>query len=227
MSWKSVLTTFSLFALFAGAALAQDQKSFSQDMKSQISVEGLASINNSSTSLIPTGATVGGGFMAGYRYNLTRLFAVEGDYAYTRNTQNLFNVLNLGSALGIQSKIQELTGAAVLTPGSNHRVRPYLLAGAGAVFFHPANNSLNTILGIANNLGVSANETRPAFVYGGGVDFGITRYMALRAEYRGLLFKSPGFDLSGFNIPGLSSLGLGSSNLTHMAQPAFGVVWRF
>jgi len=220
MRWNSVLYKLSMMALFAGAAFAQDQKSY---LKSEVNVEGIATITQSTNNLIlPYSATAGGGFLAGYRYHLSPRFAVQGDYAFTRNTQNLFNVLNLGAVPGIQTNVQELTGAAVFTPGSSHRVRPYLLAGAGAVFFHPSNSAVNTVLGIANNFGVSVNETRPAFVYGGGVDFGITRYMALRAEYRGLVFKAPGF-----NIPGLSSLGLGSSNLTHMAQPAIGLVWRF
>jgi outer membrane immunogenic protein len=222
MSRKSLFTSLSILVFLASAALAQD----AQEMKSAVNVGGLASINNSSNSLVPTGLSVGGGFTAGYRYNLSRLFAIQGDYAYTHNTQNLFNLFNIASGPGISTRIQELTGAAVITPGSG-RVRPYFLAGAGAVFFRPTNNALNTLLGVTNDLGISANETKPAFVYGGGVDIGITRYMALRAEYRGLLFKSPGFNLSGINIPGLPSLGLGSSGLTHMAQPAFGVVWRF
>ena len=100
------------------------------------------------------------------------------------------------------------------------------MAGGGAVFFHPTNNALNTALGIGNNVGLNVNETKPAFLYGGGVDIGLTRYMALRAEYRGLLFKAPGLD-----IPGVSSIpvigSLTSSSLTHMAQPAVGLVWRF
>jgi opacity protein-like surface antigen len=220
MNWKSVLFTLSMIAL-TGAAFAQEQKS-------QVNVEGIAAITNSTNSLIlPYSATAGGGFLAGYRYNLSPRFALEGDYALTRNTQNLFNVLNFNTGLGVQTNVHELTGAAVFTPGGSHRVRPYLLAGGGALFFRPNNGSVNTLLGIANDLGVSVNETRPAFLYGGGVDFGLTRSLALRAEYRGLVFRAPGLNLSGFNIPGLSSLGLGSPSFTHMAQPAIGLVWRF
>lgn len=218
MSWKSV---FSSLAVLFSLAIA----GFAQDLKSQVNVEGIAGITQSNSNfLIPTGATVGGGFLAGYRYNLSPLFAVEGDYALMRNTQNFLNVLNIGS--GVQTNVQELTGAAVLTPGSSHRVRPYLLAGGGALFFHPTNSGINTLLGIANSVGVNVNETRPAFLYGGGVDFDLTRYMALRAEYRGLLFKAPGLDIPGLSgIPVLGSLT--SSSFTHMAQPAVGLVWRF
>jgi opacity protein-like surface antigen len=218
MSWKSALSSLAILVFFATAGMAQD-------LKSEINVEGVAGITQSNSNfLIPTSATVGGGFLAGYRYNVSPLFAVEGDYALMRNTQNFLNVLNIGS--GVQTNVQELTGAAVLTPGSRHRVRPYLLAGGGALFFHPTNSAINTLLGIGNSVGVSVNETRPAFLYGGGVDFDLTRYMALRAEYRGLLFKAPGLDIPGLSgIPVLGSLT--SSGFTHMAQPAVGLVWRF
>jgi opacity protein-like surface antigen len=217
MSWKSVFGSLAVITLFAAAG-------FAQDLKSQVNVEGVAGITQSNSNfLFPTSATVGGGFLAGYRYNLSALFAVEGDYAWMRNSQN-FNILNIGS--GIQTNVQELTGAAVLTPGSSHRVRPYLMAGGGAVFFHPTNSAINTLLGLGNNVGVNVNETRPAFLYGGGVDFDLTRYMALRAEYRGLLFKAPGLDIPGLSgIPVLGSLT--SSGFTHLAQPAVGLVWRF
>lgn len=218
MSWKSALSSLAVLVFLATAG-------FAQDLKSEVNVEGIAGITQSTNNFIlPYSATVGGGFLAGYRYNLSPLFAVEGDYGWMRNTQNLLNPFNLGT--GVQTNVQELTGAAVLTPGSSHRVRPYLLAGGGALFFHPTNSAINTLFGIGNNLGVSVNETRPAFLYGGGVDFNLTRFMALRAEYRGLVFKAPGVDVSGLSgIPVVGSLT--SSSFTHMAQPAIGLVWRF
>jgi opacity protein-like surface antigen len=217
MSWKSVLSSFGILALFITAG-------FGQDLKSEVNVEGLATITRSNNSLVfPYSATKSGGFMAGYRYHLNPWFAIEGNYGYTRNTQNFFDPLNLGGA-GVQTNIHELTGAAVFTANSNHRVRPYALVGGGGLFFRPVNNSNNLLAGIGSALGLntSTGENKPAFLYGGGVDFDLTRYMALRAEYRGFFFKAPGFD-----IPGIGALGLGSSSMAHMAQPAVGLVWRF
>ena len=220
MSLKSVLSGLVILVSLAAAG-------FAQDMKSEVNVEGIAGITQSTNNFIlPYSATVGGGFLAGYRYHLSPLFAVEGDYGFMRNTQNLFDIAGLTNGLGVQTNVQELTGAAVLGPSGNHRIRPYVLAGGGALFFRPTNNALNTIFGVGNSLGVSVNETRPAFLYGGGIDIGLTRYMALRAEYRGLVFKAPGFDIPGLSgVPILGSLT--SSNFTHMAQPAVGLVWRF
>jgi outer membrane immunogenic protein len=215
MSWKSVLSSLGIIALFVSAGCAQD-------LKSEVNVEGLAAITQSNNNAIfPYSATKSGGFMAGYRYHLNPWFAIEGDYGFTRNTQNFFDPLNLG-ATGVETNIHELTGAAVFTANSRHRVRPYALAGGGGLFFRPTNNSNSLLAGIGSALGLKSSENKPAFLYGGGVDFDISRYMALRAEYRGFLFKAPGFD-----IPGLGAIGLGSSSFAHMAQPAVGLVWRF
>lgn len=220
MSWKSVLSGLAILVSLAAT-------SFAQDLKSEVNVEGIAGITQSTNNfIIPYSATIGGGFLAGYRYHLSPLFAVEGDYGFMRNTQNLFDISGLTNGLGVQTNVQELTGAAVLGPSGDHRFRPYVLAGGGALFFRPTNNALNTLFGVGNNLGIGVNETRPAFLYGGGIDIGLTRYMALRAEYRGLIFKAPGFDIPGLSgVPILGSLT--SSNFTHMAQPAVGLVWRF
>jgi opacity protein-like surface antigen len=154
-----------------------------------------------------------GGFLIGYRYHLNPWFAVQGDYGYTRDTQKYFDPF-FGET-DIQANVHQLTGEAVITAPSSSRVRPYGLAGIGAVFFRPTNSLLNSFVGVGNNTG--NNQTKPAFVYGGGVDFDITRYMAFRAEYRGLVFKIPDFQLPG----------LASDNFTHLAQPSVGLVWRF
>lgn len=221
MSWKSVLSGFAVLVTLAAAG-------FAQDLKSEVNVEGIAGITQSTNNFIlPYSATVGGGFLAGYRYHVSPLFAVEGDYGFMRNTQNLFDIAGLTNGLGVQTNVQELTGAVVLGPSGDHRFRPYALAGGGALFFRPTNSALNSVLGgLGDTLGVGVNQTRPAFLYGGGIDIGLTRYLALRAEYRGLLFKAPGLDIPG--VSGVPILGsLTSNNFTHMAQPAVGLVWRF
>jgi opacity protein-like surface antigen len=195
---------------------------FAQDFKSEVNVQGIAVITKSTNDLFSStgSATRSGGFLAGYRYHLNSWFAIEGDYAFTRNTQNFFDPLTLGQ--GVQTNIHELTAAAVITASSRHRVRPYLLAGGGGLFFRPTNSTANVLLGLGNALGLGSSQTKPAFLYGGGVDVNLTRFLALRGEYRGLVFNAPGFQ-----IPGLSFLGLGTPGLSHMAQPSVGLVWRF
>jgi outer membrane immunogenic protein len=207
MRSKSVLSAVAFIFLFIASG-------FAQDFKSEFSVQGTANLPKNSTNIdIPHDATKSGGFLIGYRYHLNPWFAVQGDYGYTRDTQKYFDPF-FGET-DIQANVHQLTGEAVITAPSSSRMRPYGLAGIGAVFFRPTNSLLNSFVGVGNNTG--NNQTKPAFVYGGGVDFDITRYMAFRAEYRGLVFKIPDFQLPG----------LASDNFTHLAQPSVGLVWRF
>jgi opacity protein-like surface antigen len=80
------------------------------------------------------------------------------------------------------------------------------LAGAGAIVFEPKN-----LRGIDY-------QARAAFVYGGGVDYNLTRRLFLRAEYRGLVYNSPIY-----NIAGLA----GMDRTTHRADPSMGLGFRF
>ena len=207
-------TVLALMCLFTASA-------FAQEFRSEVSVQGTANFTKSTNDLFSsTTPTRSGGFLAGYRYHLLPWFSVEGDYAYTRNTQNFFDPTNLTS--GLQTNVHEITGAIVLTPGSSHRVRPYGLLGGGAIVFRPTSAPANAVLGVVNNLGFGDSGAKPAFLYGVGVDVGLTRALAIRGEYRGLLFDAPGF-----SIPGVSVLGLSTPGITHMAQPSVGLVWRF
>jgi opacity protein-like surface antigen len=207
MRSKSVLAAVAFIFLFIASGIAQDYKS-------EVSVQGTANLPKNSDNLdIPHEATKSGGFLIGYRYHLNPWFAVQGDYGYTRNTQKYFDPF-FGET-DVQANIHQLTGEAVITAPSSSRVRPYALAGIGGLFFRPTNSLNNSFIGIGNNTG--NNQTKAAFVYGGGVDFDLTKFVALRAEYRGLVYKIPDFQLPG----------LASDNFTHMAEPSVGLVWRF
>jgi outer membrane immunogenic protein len=209
LSAAAFIFLFMTSALFMRSAMAQD----SQYLKSEFSVQGTANLPRNNDSLdIPHHATKSGGFMLGYRYHLNPWFAVQGDYGYTRDTQKYFDPF-LGET-DIQSNIHQLTGEAVITAPSQSRVRPYGLAGIGGLFFRPTDSLSNSFAGVGNGTG---NQTKAAFVYGGGVDFDLSRYVALRVEYRGFLYKIPDFQ-----IPGLAT-----DNFTHLAQPSVGLVWRF
>jgi opacity protein-like surface antigen len=207
MSRKSVFLLTPLMLVFMTA-------SYAQDLRSEVSIQGTANITKNSDNLdIPNEATKSGGFLAGYRYHVSPWFAIQGDYGYTRNTQKYFDPF-FGET-DIQSNIHQLTGEAVITAPSHSRVRPYGLTGVGALFFRPTNSLSNSFIGVGNN--TENNQTKAAFVYGGGVDFDLTKFVALRAEYRGLVYKIPDFQ-----IPGLAS-----DAFTHLAQPSVGLVWRF
>jgi opacity protein-like surface antigen len=60
-------------------------------------------------------------------------------------------------------------------------------------------------------------ETKATFVYGVGPQYAFTRHFSLRAEYRGLVYKAPSFNLAGLN----------TDSSTQIAQPSAGIVFRF
>ena len=45
---------------------------------------------------------------------------------------------------------------------------------------------------------VSQEQTRNAFVYGGGLDVPMAKHIALRTQYRGFVYKIPDFEMTSF-----------------------------
>jgi len=114
-------------------------------------------------------------------------------------------------AFNVQSNVHQTTGALVVSaPGRIVGLKPFALAGGGALTFDPTNKLGGFVLG-------ADRQARAAFVYGGGADFGISDHFALRLEYRGLVYQRPSF--------GLASLD--SNPVAHTAQPSAGFVIRF
>ncbi len=149
-----------------------------------------------------------GGFIVNYRFHFNGWLGAEASYGYDRNTQQNFTP---SGNFGIQSNVHQATGALVVNlPVYVARMRPYVLAGAGALVFDPTGNTGGFVSG-------AQRQTRPAFVYGGGVDYRLVRHVALRLEYRGFVYNRPDF--------GVAAL---SSNVTaHTAQPSAGLVVHF
>lgn len=153
-------------------------------------------------------ATNTGGFLVNYRFHINGWLAAEASYGYDRNTQESFTP---GGNFGVQANVHQATGAVVVDlPVSVHRMRPYVLAGAGALVFDPTGNVGGFVSG-------ADRQARAAFVYGGGVDYRLVRHVALRLEYRGFAYDRPDFGLAAF----------GSNITTHTAEPSAGLVFHF
>jgi outer membrane immunogenic protein len=150
------------------------------------------------------------GFLASYRYSLGPSSAVELNYAYTRNDQHYNFGIPVFSSTAIQTNIHEVTGAFVFAPRRSSRLSPFLLAGGGALIFSPTSSFNNSFLG-------AETQAKGAFLYGAGADYRLFGGVAVRAQFRGLIYKAPDF-----NVPGFSTGGWG-----HMAEPTIGLVFRF
>jgi hypothetical protein len=127
-----------------------------------------------------------------------------------RNSQEFTSAAASGR---VQADVHQATGGLVVSVPvpRNFKVHPYVLAEGGALVFRPTHAS-GTILGVDQ-------QAVGAFVYGGGFDYPIPsfRKVALRFEYRGLVYKTPDFGLKA----------LDANSISHTAQPSAGLVYRF
>jgi outer membrane immunogenic protein len=197
---KAMFASVTGLVLFATAAMAQVEQ------PQQISFQGTALITKDSTNGSGSNqATRSGGFLVGYSYQFNNWAGVEGNYGWSRNTQNFGS---LGQSSSIRSDVHEVTGAFVFhIPVRVSNVRPYALAGGGALIFDPVDNFAGGI----------DRQAKGTFVYGGGVNFDVTRNFGVRAEYRGLVYKTPDFNVGTVNL----------DKVTHLAQPSVGFYFRY
>jgi outer membrane immunogenic protein len=181
----------------------------SQEVRNEVSVQATGFFTKDSDRQgISNKTTQSGGVLAGYRFRINHWFSAEANYGYNRSTEQYFTI---GGASRIQADVHSVTGDLVVNlPFGFHKLLPYVLGGGGALIFSPTNNLGGFVPG-ANT------QAQGAFVYGGGADYGITRHVSLRAEYRGFVYKAPDFDLSN----------LSTDAWTHSALPSAGLVMRF
>jgi opacity protein-like surface antigen len=189
--------------LIPALAAAQDEP------RQEIAVQGTGFFTkDSSGNGINQHSTDTGGFLVSYRYHFSRWFAADATYGYGRNTQE--NFISSG-AFNIEANVHQATGALVVTaPHKIIGLKPYVLAGSGTLIFEPTGIPRGFVSG-------ATNQARPVFLYGGGIDYDLTKHFALRAEYRGFVYERPDFGLQGLH-PGAT---------THTAQPSAGIVFRF
>ena len=186
-------------AFLAGPVYAQSEGPGKQD----VAVQAFGSfVKKTTENGIDNKATKSGGVLASYRFFFSKHHGVEGNYGYTLNTQKY---LSSASALGVNTHSHEVSGAYVFRLPMG-RVTPFALAGAGALVFDP------------KNYAAASNQTRAAFLYGGGADIRLTRHIFARAEYRGFVYNSPTYD-----VPSLG----GMDRVTHRATPSVGFGYRF
>jgi opacity protein-like surface antigen len=196
--------------MIAGIALLFGVSAVAQESRSEISVQGTGFFTKDTTGQGTTErSTNTGGFLIGYRYNLTRWLAAEAVYGYDRNTQHYFGS---GGLSRVEANVHQATGGFVVRIPTPPRFRfsPYVLAEGGALVFDPTGNAFGTVAG-------AQRQATGVFAYGGGADFPILKHVALRAEYRGLVYSAPDFGLTTLN----------TNRVTHTAQPSAGLVFRF
>jgi outer membrane immunogenic protein len=190
-----------LFAWSAFAALP----AFSQEefYRQEVSGQAFGSfVKETTQDSINQKATDSGGALASYRYFFNRNNGVEANYGYSLNTQIYSGA---GSEVGVKSYSNEATAAYVFRLPFN-RWWFFALAGTGAIVFDP------------KDMHGVGSQARAAGVYGAGIDADITSHLFVRAQYRGLIYNSPTYDL-----PVLARM----DRVTQRFEPTVGFGWRF
>jgi outer membrane immunogenic protein len=196
---RSVATVLSAIAVLSVPAFSQEETPY----KSEVSVQAFGSFLKSTTNNgVQQSATDSGGVLANYRYFFSRNHGAEVNYGYSLNTQSY----GLASGpLGVKAHSNEVSAAYVFRLPMRH-LTPFALAGVGALVFDP------------KDAPGASTQARAAFVYGGGADFNLTNRLYMRAQYRGLVYNSPTFDLAPLN---------NLDRVSHRAEPSIGFGYRF
>ena len=194
---KRILLFFSVLALAVASCWAQEEA------RHEVTVQGSGLFGKTTTgSGVSNQSTNSGGAMAGYRFNINKWIAAEGDYDFSSNSQKY--VTSSGS-FRTQTYVHGVTGTAVFKLPALRNLKPFALAGGGALVFDPRNNAS------------LERQTRGTFVYGGGADVPVMRHIAVRGQYRGFVYKTPDF----------GTAQLKTDKFTHAAVPSAGLVFTF
>jgi opacity protein-like surface antigen len=104
----------------------------------------------------------------------------------------------------VGTNLIELTVAYSIDGPRSRWIRTFTEVGGGGLFFLPYDGA------------GAHDQTRPALLFGGGVEYRLSDHLGLRAEYRGHLLKGPDFATSG-----------PQRLFTVMNTPAISLVYRF
>jgi len=133
----------------------------------------------------------------------------EATYSYNRDNQNYSEagcpVLDCLTPSSVSANAHELTGDYVVSVKLAN-LRPFALGGVGVLLNQPVSGQSNT-----------TSSTKPVFVYGAGLDWGLVPHLGLRLQYRGNLYKAPD----------LTKLYTSTGAFTHSSEPMIGAYFRF
>ncbi|MGD0097545.1 MAG: outer membrane beta-barrel protein [Terracidiphilus sp.] len=202
---RNVFLMIGTAGLIGGAAHAQT------DLSASLYGAFTGTSNGNGTVQSPSNAA---GFLLDVRHIRNPIIGYEATYSFNRANQKYASNLNncpVGGILpcppppvSVGANAHEITGDWVASVKIAN-LRPFALAGAGLLFDAPVSGQAST-----------SSTTKPVFVYGAGVDWGLLPHIGLRLQYRGNLYKAPG----------LTTLFTSTGAFTHTAEPMIGVYLR-
>ena len=195
--------------MLLGALMLLASVGFAQESRQDASVSAIgvfAQQVNGNAVQYNASATVG--FLGSYRYMLTPRSALEMNYSFSQystaySTSFLPNVR-------IHTRQQEISAAYVYNFRSYRNFNPFLEGGAAAMLFTPLRDFGTTNFDTKQNTNIGA-------LFGGGVAYELSPSWDIRAEYRGIVVKTPDFGLTNFK----------TNRWMLMSVPALGVAYHF
>jgi len=223
----SSAAAFSLGALFL-LALALSPIASAQEGHFDASVNAAAVFTmQSDGNGVSQSATNGANFFGTFRVKLRARHSLLFNYGRAKDSQ----VYQTGFDFHILNTISEYSGAYMFSPFQKGRFQPFVLAGAGALTFSPRSTwiVLPDINGLPNRVQLdlgAAKQTKPAFLYGAGLDYQlpVVHHLAVRLQYRGFIYNAPDFAIDATSG---SSVSLFTGAKGHMAEPSVGLVYQF
>ncbi len=159
--------------------------------------------------IAPMSTTKTAGVLGSYRYLLTPRSGLELNYGFAQDSLK-FNAPSIALPNNrIHTRQQEISAAFVYSRNYK-RFNPFLEGGPAAVLFTPILDSGSTQLNTKQNTNVGG-------LFGGGVAYEISPSFDIRAEYRGIVLKTPTFGITQF-----------STNRYYVtSSPSIGIAYHF
>ncbi len=198
---KKCLLLFLLLPLMAAASFAQESR---QDVSG--SVTGIFQ-PYSSANAVRRSPGDGIGVLGSYRYMLTPRSAAEANYQYSQYTDH-FSTSSLPN-IGVHARFQEISVAYVFS-FTFRKFNPFLEGGVGAFLFSPIDDPGTKILDKTRTTSIGA-------LYGAGIAYEISPSFDIRAEYRGIVAKSPNF----------GDTTISTNRYGNISEPTVGVAYHF
>jgi opacity protein-like surface antigen len=154
------------------------------------------------------------GAMIELRHISNPLVGYEATYSFNGDNQRYTSTVATGtcaigvtcpSTASVSAHAHEVSGDWVAS-GHIANFRPFALVGVGLLFNQPGSGQSST-----------SSATKPVFLYGAGLDWGVLPHLGLRFQYRGNLYKAPN----------LSQLFTSTNAFTHTSEPMIGAYFRF
>ncbi|MGA8727695.1 MAG: outer membrane beta-barrel protein [Terracidiphilus sp.] len=195
----------AIFLLVGLAALSSAMARAETD--AALSLYGAFSGTTNGNGTVQSPSNSAGGIVE-LRHISNPIVGYEGTYSFNRANQKYSScgIVNpLCSEQSVKANAHEITGDWIASVKIAN-LRPFALAGVGLLFDVPSSGQAST-----------STSTKPVFVYGAGLDWGLIPHIGLRLQYRGNLYKAPD----------LTSLYTSTGAFTHTAEPMIGAYFRF